>query len=219
MTVRPLLLALLLTTTAAGATPLAWEQTSIEVRLTPGMETAEAIFQATNQGRETVRFSRFQSSCGCTAVALEDPLLEPGETASIKAVFTREGRQGVRRNRIQVFTDDATEPTATLVFTVDIPRLLSLQPAVIFWTPNAAPAPRTVTIELDGSHLTELAEVKYARSVLEVGEPTPGAKPHQFNLSLQPLRYDQALRETVQIIARGPDGFEEEVRLQIFVQP
>lgn len=201
------------------ADTLVFDRTEVHVQLAPGQEEARAVFTATNPGRRAVRIRQIQSSCGCTGAVLDRRELGPGESTKIEAVFTKGTRQGLSRNRLQVYLEGATAPAAVLTFAVDIPRLLTARPAVLFWTAATGEGSRLVEIEMDGDLIREIGELRFNENLIKAELKEDPQRAGQFVILVRPTRFDLAFRETLTIRGQGPDGLQDEVRIQLFVQP
>jgi len=66
----------------------------------------EHDFVFKNTGKEKLILRKIKSSCGCTAVSPKDKEIEPGESSSIKAIFSSGTRKGRQNKSITVITND-----------------------------------------------------------------------------------------------------------------
>lgn len=64
----------------------------------------EYVFK--NVGKSNLILRKIKSSCGCTAVSPKDKEIEPGESSSIKAIFSSGTRKGRQNKSITVITND-----------------------------------------------------------------------------------------------------------------
>lgn len=92
MSVLRIAAALLFSATISFASPLKWEAPTIEIKAKPGDRDAIADFKFSNASDNFVELGRIQTSCGCTAATPSQIKYNPGESGSIKVVFTFEGR-------------------------------------------------------------------------------------------------------------------------------
>jgi hypothetical protein len=204
---------------ALDASRLEWNQTEARIEMTPGQEAVRTEFIVTNRGEETVRIARVKSSCGCTGSILDRKIIRPGESTTITGTFNKGKRQGLNHNKLEVFLDSQPESVATLHMIVQIPALIDAQPKIVYWNPSSPKTDRQIRITLDQRYVTEISGIDYDRSVLLISEETDPANKADRILKILPLAFDQQIRETVTLHARGKDGMQAEARLHVFVQP
>jgi hypothetical protein len=201
------------------ASQLEWNQTEARIELKPDEEEARAEFIVTNKSEETVRIARIKTSCGCTSTILNQKIIKPGESTTIIGTFNKGKRQGLNHNKLEVFLDSQPDSVATLHMIVQVPRLIEVQPPIIYWNPSTSKTDRQVRLTLDKRYVDEITSIDYDHSILTVTEEAdPNGRADRI-LHILPKTFDQQVRETVQITARGPDGMTAETRLHIFVQP
>ncbi len=61
-------------------------------------------FKFKNNGKRDLIIRKTRTSCGCTAVETKN-VVKPGESSTIKAVFSSKGKHGVQNKRITVITN------------------------------------------------------------------------------------------------------------------
>ncbi|MGF1585024.1 MAG: DUF1573 domain-containing protein [Bacteroidales bacterium] len=88
-------------------------------KLTHG-ETIEHDFVFTNNGLSDLVIRRVRSGCGCTAIEPQKTLLAPGESSSIRAVFSSKGFRGRQNKGITVITNDPANPNIVLRITGEV---------------------------------------------------------------------------------------------------
>ena len=128
---------------------LEWDQTEAKVELKPGEKEAQARFVVTNKGEETVQIDRIKTSCGCTGSILDKKTIKPGESATIIGTFNKGNRPGLNRNRLQVFIKGQPEPAETLHMVVQVPRLIDIEPSIVYWNRSTSKTERQVRIKLN----------------------------------------------------------------------
>ncbi len=69
-------------------------------------EKAKHTYSITNEGKSNLIIRKVKASCGCTAVAPEKTVIEPGETTTITAEFNSRGKSGRQNKSITVITND-----------------------------------------------------------------------------------------------------------------
>jgi len=63
---------------------------------------------------------KVNSSCGCTAVSPKEKVIRPGQSSSIKAVFSSGTRVGRQNKSITVITNDPKSPNLVLRVTGEV---------------------------------------------------------------------------------------------------
>jgi hypothetical protein len=68
--------------------------------------TKEVEFKFTNTGKSDLIIRNIRATCGCTALQQGKSVVAPGETSSIKAVFSSGANPGMQHKNIYVHTND-----------------------------------------------------------------------------------------------------------------
>lgn len=215
-----LILFLIVSSTLLSAASLSWESTRVDLLMEPDQEEARATFVATNEGTEVLRIARIGSSCGCTGSVVSKRIIEPGESTEIVGVFSKGRRQGLNRNRLQVFLDNQAEPAATLHMNVQIPTLMEASPQIVYWTPQSSNTARTVRINLDERYINEISKIQYDRGkILVTHKKVSDQGERVHTLLIEPVSYSESYRGTIVVSGTGPKGRQSEARLHAIVQP
>ncbi|MGZ0656898.1 DUF1573 domain-containing protein [Coraliomargarita sp. W4R53] len=203
-----------------SASSLVWDTVEAHIDMEPDQEQARAIFTVTNEGEKTVRIARVKTSCGCTGSILNKKIIQPGESTEIVATFNKGKRQGLNRNRLQIFLDSEPDPVVTLLMNVQIPTLIEAMPQIVYWSPTSSKSERRVRITLDKQYIDEILRIDYDHAQLNVTEePGDPEKDTDRVLVVEPKDYSTLYRGTITIFGSGPDGRKAETRVHVFVQP
>jgi len=202
-----------------GGSPLEWEQTKVQVELEPGEDEARAEFVATNISNKTVRIERVKTSCGCTGSVLSKKQIKPGESATIVGTFRKGNRSGLNHNRLEVFLKNHPNSVETLHMLVQVPKLIDAQPSIVFWNRSSPRTERSVNIKLDKRHVDTISEITYDSELITVTKQEVSDGTADYTLSITPKSFEQQLRHTLRIEAKGSDDLVAETKIQIFVQP
>ena len=222
MLTRPTLIAVLITACASflDASTLVWDRTEVRIEMGPDEEETRASFKVTNEGEKVVRIARVKSNCGCTNTILNKKILPPGESAEIVAIFNKGKRQGLNRNRLQVYLDNQVDALVTLKMNVQIPALIEAQPQIVFWKPESSKTPRPVHLLIDERHIDQILQIDYDRSRLTVTTESDDLKNNgPIVLKVEPKDFSKLYRGTITVYAGGPNGRKAETRVHAFVQP
>ena len=202
------------------ASELVWDRMEAHIEMEPEQKEARASFTVSNQGSEAVRIADVKTSCGCTGSIIDRKLIEPGESAEIVGTFHRGKRQGLNRNRLQVFLDKQSEPVATLVMSVKIPNLIEALPQFVYWSKSSSKSERRIRIKMDRRYINKIVNIDYDETRLMVKEATsqPGIDA-DLVLVVEPIDYKTLFRGTIGVEGVGPNGRSHTTNLHVFVQP
>ena len=202
------------------ASTLVWDQTDIRIEMGPDQEEARASFKVTNEGEKVVRIARVKSNCGCTDTILNKKILPPGESTEIVAIFSKGKRQGLNRNRLQVYLDNQADAVVTLKMNVQIPTLIEAQPQIVYWKPETSKIPRLVRLVMNERYIDQVLQIDYDRSRLTVTlEPRDPKNNDALVLTVKPKDFSKLYRGTITVYGGGPNGRKAETRVHAFVQP
>ena len=98
---------LALTTATAFAIPkIAFDPTNADLGILEGDVEAPFIVFIVNEGDSPLHIARVKTTCGCTAVALPDSTLDPGERVPLKGMFNSRKLSGEIHKAIFIESDD-----------------------------------------------------------------------------------------------------------------
>ncbi len=80
----------------------------------------DAIVKVTNSGSGNLEIKNIKSSCGCTAVLMDDKILSPNETSELKVEFNSKNLSGQITRTITLFSNDPKNPTSLLTLIANI---------------------------------------------------------------------------------------------------
>lgn len=83
-------------------------------------ESVEHSFVFKNSGKSDLIIRKVSSSCGCTAVSPKEKVIKPGQSSSIKAIFSSGTRVGRQNKSITVITNDPKTPNLVLRVTGEV---------------------------------------------------------------------------------------------------
>ncbi len=177
-------------TTAASA-ELVWEKKEIELHPAVGEESVVGHFKYENKGDKKVSITSVVSSCGCTAASTNKDGVAPGEKGEITATFQIGNRIGTQQKAITVSTDDPAQPTVTLQLKVEIPQVLDLQPAFVFWQSGEEPKAKTIVAKAGKDVSIEKLQVA-SSSPDFTAKVEPGAGEGEYKIQVQPKATKEA---------------------------
>lgn len=191
----------------AARAELKWEQTSVDLHPAIGDKQAVAHFKYENVGKTPVHFESVHASCGCTTAQTQTDQVAPGEKGEITATFNIGGRTGMQVKTVNVQTDDPDPAQANIVLTLkaDIPQMLQIQPAFVYWQTGEEPKPKIIVAKANKN-----AGIKK----LDVASSTPdftakvdaSSPPGEFRISIQPRDTSKPVYTTLTIKSDSPAG-------------
>lgn len=123
---------------------IVFDSAQIIVPCEPGQAVVKADlpFRVEKTGG-ALRITGIKTGCDCTTGTADAESYAPGATGKIRLVFTVGERTGFQRKTITVKTSDGREAVA--FFQTNIPQILSLKPAFVFWKKGAPKAEKQVS--------------------------------------------------------------------------
>ncbi len=112
---------------------LVWEKERLDLRAAPQDKNVSVDYKFKNSGEYPVSITQVRPSCGCTVAQSDKKNYLPREEGVIKVTFQFGERVGLQQKEILVSTDDANHPQTVLTLIVDIPKVLDIRPAFLFW--------------------------------------------------------------------------------------
>jgi len=103
---RSLVLSLLAGSAAVSLRALEWQTSHLERRPPAGAEVVRVEYRFRNSTPKPVRITGLTTSCGCTEASVDDTLVRPGASGSVKVLFTVGKRTGRQLKSIYVHTDE-----------------------------------------------------------------------------------------------------------------
>ena len=178
---------------------LVFDAMTVSVKATLLEDKTDGVFTFTNTGDYPVTIKNIKTSCGCTTTSLEKKVYLPVENGSITATLTLGDRVGQQRKQVTVTTDDATKPSYYLMLEVEIPEVLRMKPARLYWRKGEERTPKSLIVEVvhnEPANVTEAScsnpQIKVEFKELEKGKtyevtviPKPEEKTRHNKLIIQ----------------------------------
>ncbi len=147
--------------------------------------TAVAHFKYENVGTTPVHFNAVRTSCGCTAAKPAKDDVAPGEKGEITATLQIGDRTGLQQKSVTVETNDPKSPSTILQLKANIPALIEVQPAFVFWDATEPLKPKTINVHAPkDSPVTKVAVTSSDAAI--AAKITPGASPKDWVISVEP---------------------------------
>jgi len=142
---------LVLTAWLQGAA-LDFPTTLREIHAPPDVESVTADFEFTNRSGKPVDIAKYDPTCSCISVQIENGKLHyaPGESGLVRAQFKMGNLSGVVDKMVALWLDKDPEekPSVALTVRVHIPILVSLEPKTLKWEVNGKGEPQTIHITM-----------------------------------------------------------------------
>ena len=122
-----------------------WKRKEVSIEVKPGQGVAEAAFEFSVTGNESVAVISMKTSCGC--VTLSDIVGEhkPGEQGALKIRYVpRGGAAGNTVEKISVHTTDPETPEVELRLLVYSSASYRIEPRQVFWNIGSEPDAKDV---------------------------------------------------------------------------
>lgn len=194
------------TVPAATAAPLEWQTTTISIDAPPLAESVEAVFQFTNTTARPVTISEVHSSCGCTVPRLDQKIYVPGESGTIRALFTLGERIGLQEKSIMVSTAEPDVSSTALTLRVNIPTLFEVSPYFVIWNMNEAPTPKSVKLRLTAPDVLHFGSIASRHANFEAATFPAADDPNLLSVSITPRSTAEATNGGVEITLKASDG-------------
>jgi hypothetical protein len=114
-----------------NAPALKFASTTVDLGKIKGSTQNDVVFNFKNEGKSDLIIRYVRASCGCTAVqqGTQGVGIKPGESSSIKAVFSSGGYNGKVTKTIYVYTNDPKNSEVVLMLSADVEQPAPVQPA------------------------------------------------------------------------------------------
>jgi Protein of unknown function (DUF1573) len=102
-----------------------------------------------NGGTTDLRITRIQTTCGCTAAGLTDPVLAPGDARELTIRFRPQGKLDEKRESVTLISNDPNSPITVIEIRVFVDPVVRSTPALVsFGDLNKGQvATKTVTVQ------------------------------------------------------------------------
>lgn len=183
---------------SAGATALTFDPSQVEVHPSLTDKTAVAHFKFKNTGDKPVKIVAVHPSCGCTTAQLAHDTIAPNETGEIVATFTIGQRTGLQKKMITVTTDDSPDEPTMLTLTANIPQLLQLAPAFVYWSAKDVLSPRKITVNVGADYPVQKLTVTSTDKSIST-EVKPGTDKKTFEIVVKPTESGRPINASLKI--------------------
>lgn len=106
----------------ASAPVMNLESNEFDIGKMPVNQTKEVEFKYVNTGKRDLIIRHIRATCGCTALQQGKSVIGPGESASIKAVFSSGANPGLQYKNIYVYTNDPRNSEVILTIKGEVVR-------------------------------------------------------------------------------------------------
>ena len=123
-----------------------------EIHASAEVKTVTADFEFTNRSDKPVEIAKYDPSCSCIAVQIENSKLHyaPGESGLVRTQFDMGNFSGTVDKVVALWLDKDPEdkPSVALTVRVHIPILVALEPKTLKWELNGKGEPQTFHITM-----------------------------------------------------------------------
>jgi hypothetical protein len=202
ITIKVLLVTMITAVASAAHSELVFEQSELELHPAVGDATAVGHFKYQNKSDKAIAIKSVTTSCGCTAASAKQSAA-PGEKGEVTATFTIGDRIGTQQKAITVVTDDSAHPTTSLTLKVVIPKVLELQPTLVYWQVGEEAKPKTIVAKVGKDVAIKNLDVSSSNPDFTAKvEPST----NEFRINVVPRQTTNAATATLTIKPNLPGG-------------
>lgn len=134
-----------------------------EIHAPPDVKSVIADFDFTNRSNQPVTVSKYEATCSCMSVKIQDGKLiyAPGESGTLRAEFDMNNFTGSVDKVVAVWLDrdPPDKPSLSLTVRVHIPVLVSLTPKTVKWDVDGKGEPQTIHITMNHNRPIRITSV------------------------------------------------------------
>jgi uncharacterized protein (DUF58 family) len=147
---------------AAAAPELAADQPVFDFGSVPQGKKVEHNFVLRNRGNSPLTIRNTSTSCGCTAVNVSSPVIQPGKSGEIKAVFDSANFAGAVVKTVTVESDDPKSPRYTLTIKGTVSEEVVITPRQLNFGKVKGGEVKEVSLSVEnkGNRALQLTDVK-----------------------------------------------------------
>lgn len=192
-----ILLASFLFSLKLAAGDLSWKEQTLQHTAQAGEKKFEAEFSFTNASSHPVEIRSIRTSCGCTTAALGKKVYQPGESGSVKSVFTYGSRKGSQKKTIVVQTKSGND---ILTLQVDIPDSIKVDKERLSWLVGEPLEAQFFEIR----PLDAAAKIKSVKALGKTFEAELEEIGGNYRVSVTPLTTEQTVNSTIRVEIADP---------------
>lgn len=197
---------------------LRWDQTDISIDAAPMVESVEGVFNFTNTSTEPVTIAGVHSSCGCTVPELKKNTYAPGETGTIRAVFTLGDRTGLQEKTVTVNTSAPDATSTVLTLRVQIPKLFDVSPYFVIWNTGDALAARTIELRIHAPDVLALKSIESRHASFTASIAPKHETPGHYTITVAPSSTEQVTNGSINVVLATHDGQTRTVNLYALIR-
>jgi hypothetical protein len=165
-------------------------------------------FNFSNVGKDTLKITKIQSTCGCTVPQLKKKSYAPGEPGTINVTFRSPAREGETTKRLYILSNDKKSPKFTLTLKADVELKMAFKPKSLklsLKAENADAKPITITSK-DGQPFA-IKSFSATRQVITVDfDPTVEATEFVLEPKVDMAKLKENLKGNIKIAVTHPDS-------------
>ena len=175
---------------------ITFEQTRVVVNAPADATVVHADFKFSNQGKETAEIVRYESTCSCMSVQMNDGgklIFAPNEKGSLRATFNLENFTGEVDKTFLIWMkgDAENSPSHQLTVHCSIPVLVSIEPKTLEWNNGEGLAPKIIKVKMNHTEPIHIVSAKmgnpaFATKIITVTEGS------EYHIEVTPMNKDGA---------------------------
>ncbi|MHC4105363.1 MAG: DUF1573 domain-containing protein [Planctomycetota bacterium] len=165
-------------------------------------------FNFSNVGRDTLKITKIQSTCGCTVPQLKKKSYKPGESGTINVTFRTPSREGKTTKRLYILSNDKKSPKFGLTLKADIELKMAFEPKSLGLSLKAENADaKPITIKSKDGQPFAIKSFSASRQVITADfDPTVEAIEFVLEPKVDMAKLKKNLKGNIKIAVTHPDS-------------
>ncbi len=165
-------------------------------------------FNFSNVGKDTLKITKIQSTCGCTVPQLKKKSYKPGESGTINVTFRSPLREGKTTKRLYILSNDKKNPKLGLTLKADIELKMTFKPKSLELSLKAENADaKPITIKSKDGQPFAIKSFSASRQVITADfDPTVEAIEFVLEPKVDMAKLKKNLKGNIKIAVTHPDS-------------
>ncbi|MHC4728700.1 MAG: DUF1573 domain-containing protein [Planctomycetota bacterium] len=165
-------------------------------------------FNFSNVGKDTLKITKIQSTCGCTVPQLKKKSYKPGESGTINVTFRTPSREGKTTKRLYILSNDKKSPKFGLTLKADIELKMAFEPKSLGLSLKAENADaKPITIKSKDGQPFAIKSFSASRQVITADfDPTVEAIEFVLEPKVDMAKLKKNLKGNIKIAVTHPDS-------------
>lgn len=177
---------------ARASAEMATDVPVIDVKPKAEELSVSTSFGIHNNGTKAVRIVSIESSCSCLGTTLDKAVYQPGEKGVGKANFKIGNLTGLHEKSVRVQTDDPAQPEWMIVFSLDVPDVVRVEPKNSQWMMGDPVSAKTARVTMMGNESLKITRITSSSDRVEFSWKaiTPGK---DYEITIKPTTTSEVI--------------------------